>query len=63
MQDIRTTLTYLYDLQFFGIKFGLENTRALLQFVGNPHKKFPVIHVAAPCPKPLRTKTSNSFAI
>lgn len=46
MQDIRTTLTYLYDLQFFGIKFGLENTRALLQLVGNPHKKFPVIHVA-----------------
>lgn len=46
MPDIRSTLKYLYDLQFFGIKFGLENTRILLEFIGNPHKKFPVIHVA-----------------
>lgn len=40
------TLTYLYSLHKFGMKFGLRNIRQLLRFVGNPHKLFPSIHIA-----------------
>jgi dihydrofolate synthase/folylpolyglutamate synthase len=40
------TLRYLYGLQSRGMKFGLRNIRALAKAVGNPHLKFPSIHVA-----------------
>jgi dihydrofolate synthase/folylpolyglutamate synthase len=43
---IESTLRYLYDLQFFGMKLGLDNTARLLDSLGNPHHRFPVIHVA-----------------
>jgi len=39
-------INWLYDLQFFGMKLGLSNTLALLEEMGNPHKKFKSIHVA-----------------
>ena len=39
-------INWLYDLQFFGMKLGLSNTLALLDEIGNPHKKFKSIHVA-----------------
>lgn len=44
--SFEATLKYLYDLQFFGIKLGLDNTRILLNYLGNPHRSYPVIHVA-----------------
>lgn len=40
------TLDFLYSLQKSGIKFGLENTLKLLDYLGNPHRKFKSIHIA-----------------
>jgi dihydrofolate synthase/folylpolyglutamate synthase len=40
------TLRYLYALQYRGMKFGLRNIRALLQAAGNPHTRFPSVHIA-----------------
>lgn len=39
-------LRYIYDLQQFGIKFGLLNTRQILKAIGDPHLGLNVIHVA-----------------
>lgn len=39
-------IAYLYGLQKFGIKLGLANIKNLLSSLGNPHKKFPAIHIA-----------------
>jgi len=39
-------VSYLYGLERFGIKLGLENTLSLLDFLGNPHLKFPSVHIA-----------------
>ena len=41
-----TSLRFLYDLQFFGIKAGLGNIRNLLSFLGNPERCFPSVHIA-----------------
>ncbi len=40
------TLDFLYGLQTRGMKFGLANITSLLEAAGNPHTKFPAIHVA-----------------
>jgi dihydrofolate synthase/folylpolyglutamate synthase len=40
------TIEYLYGLQKHGIKFGLTNSRALMDLMGDPHRKFRSIHVA-----------------
>ena len=39
------TLNWLYSLHRFGIKPGLERISALLNFLGNPEKKFQSIHI------------------
>ncbi len=44
--DYRSCLDYLYGLQHFGIKLGLENTRMLLELIGNPQRKLRIIHIA-----------------
>ncbi len=44
--NIKNSLNFLYSLQKFGIKFGLDNTIKLLEHLGNPHHKFKSIHVA-----------------
>lgn len=44
--DFQQTLDYLYGLQRFGIKLGLENIRTLLERLGNPQESFPCLHVA-----------------
>ncbi len=36
-------ITYLYGLQRFGVKLGLENIRRLLEILGDPHRRFPSI--------------------
>ena len=41
-----TGLSWLYALQYFGIKLGLQNIRELLSRLGNPHQGLPCIHVA-----------------
>ena len=40
------TLDYLFGLQRFGIKLGLENITHLLEILGNPHRAFPSVHIA-----------------
>lgn len=39
-------ISYLYGLQKFGIKLGLDNTTRLLSILGEPQNKFRTIHVA-----------------
>jgi dihydrofolate synthase/folylpolyglutamate synthase len=39
------TVQFLYGLQQHGIKLGLETIRALLTRVGEPHRRYPVLHI------------------
>jgi dihydrofolate synthase / folylpolyglutamate synthase len=39
-------IQFLYGLQMFGMNFGLENTRRLATFAGNPQTQLRFIHVA-----------------
>ena len=39
-------LSYLYDLQKYGIKFGLSSTNSLLKRIGNPQEGLKTIHIA-----------------
>ena len=39
-------LSYLFSLEQFGIKFGLDNIRALLARLGDPQRTFRSIHIA-----------------
>jgi len=45
-ETYRETLSYLFGLQRFGIKLGLENIATLLEILGNPQRAFPSIHIA-----------------
>ena len=40
------TINYLYNLQKYGVKLGLENTYKLMALMDNPHLKFNSIHIA-----------------
>jgi dihydrofolate synthase/folylpolyglutamate synthase len=42
----QTPLQYLFSLEHFGIKFGLENIRAMLEGLGHPELAFRSVHVA-----------------
>ncbi len=42
----RDTIAWLFDLQFVGIKLGLDNIRSLAAYWDNPHLRYPVIHIA-----------------
>src|SRR5215475_4798257 len=39
-------LTYLFSLEQFGIKFGLENIAAIVERLGRPDRAYHTIHVA-----------------
>ena len=39
-------LEYLFSLEHFGIKFGLDNIRAILDGLGHPERAFHSVHVA-----------------
>src|SRR6266700_5926445 len=39
-------IQFLYDLRWFGAKFGLENTRRLAALAGDPQNQLRFIHVA-----------------
>ncbi|MCI0329700.1 MAG: bifunctional folylpolyglutamate synthase/dihydrofolate synthase [candidate division Zixibacteria bacterium] len=41
-----SAIQYLYDLELFGVKLGLENIRTLCLFLGNPQSRYPVVHIA-----------------
>ncbi len=40
------TINYLYNLQKYGIKFGLDNISRLMSALDNPYKSFLSVHVA-----------------
>jgi len=40
------TVNYLYNLQKYGIKFGLDNISRLMSALDNPHTLFLSVHVA-----------------
>ncbi len=40
------SLAWLFGTQFFGVKLGLDNTRALLEAADNPHDRLGIFHVA-----------------
>lgn len=42
----KQALAYLYDLERFGIKLGLERMKRLLELLGNPHHGLKTIHIA-----------------
>lgn len=44
--DYRRSLDYLYGLQQFGIKLGLDNVQELLRRVGNPQHSLSIVHLA-----------------
>jgi len=44
--NIEKTLAKLYNLQIFGMKFGLENIRKFLQLLGNPQNNLKCFHIA-----------------
>jgi dihydrofolate synthase / folylpolyglutamate synthase len=44
--DYRESLDFLYGLQRFGIKLGLENIQALLDNLDHPERSFGIVHVA-----------------
>ena len=46
MSGFKQSLDYLYGLQKYGIKFGLNCTENLLARAGNPHYKLRFIHIA-----------------
>ncbi|MGE3704218.1 MAG: bifunctional folylpolyglutamate synthase/dihydrofolate synthase, partial [Vicinamibacterales bacterium] len=39
-------IAYLFSLEQFGIKFGLDNMRALVGALGHPERAYHVVHVA-----------------
>lgn len=43
--DYRESLAYLYGLQRFGIKLGLDNIRGLLQRLDHPERGYAIVHV------------------
>jgi dihydrofolate synthase/folylpolyglutamate synthase len=43
---LEEALAFLFARTTAGLKFGLERTSALLEALGNPHRAYPVIHVA-----------------
>lgn len=45
MMTYSATVQFLYGLQQHGIKLGLETIRALLTRVGDPHRRYPVLHI------------------
>jgi len=44
--DYRRSLDYLYGLQRFGIKLGLDNVRRMLERLGHPEAAYPAVHLA-----------------
>lgn len=44
--SLNPEIEYLYSLQRFGVKLGLENTSRFLQRLGNPESKLKIFHIA-----------------
>jgi dihydrofolate synthase/folylpolyglutamate synthase len=46
VSEYQKSIDYLFGLQKYGIKFGLNSTEKLLERVGNPHHRLRFIHIA-----------------
>ena len=46
LELLNTPLEYLFSLEHFGIKFGLDNIRAILDRLDHPEQAFRAVHVA-----------------
>jgi len=46
VRSIQTGFSYLYQLERSGVKYNLNNIRALMRAIGNPHEKLRFVHVA-----------------
>jgi len=46
MTEYQRTTSYLFKLERFGIKLGLDNINSLLDFLDHPHRKWQSIHIA-----------------
>lgn len=46
LRRYQDSIDYLFGLQKYGIKFGLNRTEALLEKLGNPHRRLRCIHIA-----------------
>ena len=44
--NIESSLQKLYSLHAFGVKLGLDNIKAFLQHIGNPHLNLKAFHIA-----------------
>ncbi len=44
--EYSATIEYLFNLQKFGIKLGLDTIRSFLKEIDSPHRQYPVIHIA-----------------
>ncbi len=44
--NYKQTLSLIYGLERFGVKLGLGGITNFLQDLGNPHLRFPSIHIA-----------------
>lgn len=42
----KSALKYILSRELFGMKLGLENISRFLDYLGNPEKKFPSVHIA-----------------
>lgn len=60
--DYRESLAYLYGLQRFGIKLGLENTLGLLASLSNPERDIAIVHVGGSNGKGSVSATMASIA-
>lgn len=56
-------ITYLFNLERAGIKYDLTNITSLLNFLKNPHKKYPSIHIAGTNGKGSVSSIINSVLI
>jgi dihydrofolate synthase/folylpolyglutamate synthase len=46
MDSYQEAVDYLYKLQWFGQKLGLENIRSLVDRLNAPHRRYPSIHIS-----------------
>lgn len=44
-ESYQETITWLFGLQRFGIKFGLDNMHRMLEAFGNPHHQLRAVHI------------------
>jgi dihydrofolate synthase/folylpolyglutamate synthase len=43
---VNDSLTYLFGLEYFGLKLGLDNIRTVLDGLGHPERSFRTVHIA-----------------